>query len=442
MNVKKGLLCVLILLFIIGFAFAGGKQEGGAAKEESKKLVVWYWGEQEAPGAQAWLEETAEMYSKENPNITFELVLQSTDNLVPAFKTAAAAKQGPDIQYFWGGVWTLEDAWAGHLAPISDLIPESEYSHYISNVEREYDGKLWGMGWYLSGNSMAYRKDLFEEAGLDPEKDYSDWDDFLIACEKLKQTGITPIAGGMKDGWFGGWIWQLLGKQGLDSAEDFKKATVGDYSFTDPRFAEWWEKLHELKEKGYWNDDINSLDYQQGQDLFVRGEAAMIFGNDSFYPGWIETIGSENFGVTKIPVWGSGDLADTYTVTAQGLGITSWSDYKEEAADFLMYMHTPDRLNAWWEYTGVFPADDRFDASKIQAPQMKKVFNWIRENPGPNLENFVPSMLDEQAHFVGVQQLFAGELSPAECAELQEDVITKWRKENPESLQDFQNWIK
>lgn len=436
----KSVALTVVLIFCAFSLFAAGEQEAGGAKEA--ELVIWWWGEQEAPGAEAWMEETTKMYSEENPGVTFETVLQSTDNLVPAFKTAAAAQQGPDIQYFWGGVWTLEDAWAGHLAPISDYIPESEYSHYISNVEREYNGKLWGIGWYLSGNSMAYRKDLFREAGLDPEKDYSQWDDFLYACEQLKQAGIIPIAGGLKDGWFGGWIWQLLSKQSLDSAEELKKAAVGEYSFTDPKFAAWWEKLYELKQKGYWNEDINSLDYQQGQDLFVRGDAAMIFGNDSFYPGWLETIGADNFGVMMIPVWGDGDLADSYTVTAQGLGITSWSKHKQEAADFLMYTHTDDRLNAWYDKTGVFPADDRFDSSKITTPQMKKVFNWIKAKPGPNLENFIPSILDEQANFVGCQKLFAGEFTPSECAQLQEDVITKWRKENPESVQDFENWIK
>ena len=160
MRRKVFLLSCICFVLIVGLAFAGGKQENTDVKEEQKKIVIWYWGEQEAPGAQAWLEETAEKYTSENPGITFELVLQSTDNLVPAFKTAAAAKQGPDIQYFWGGIWTLEDAWAGSLAPINDLIPKSEYSHYISNVEREYDNISilnirWGTGiWSQRYNSF------------------------------------------------------------------------------------------------------------------------------------------------------------------------------------------------------------------------------------------------------------------------------------------------
>lgn len=438
---KKFLTLTVLFIFlsVAFFSYSSGTKEKSTS--EKVKLTIWWWGEQEAPGAEKWMDETTKLYSEKHPNVTFETVLQSTDDLVPAFKTAAASKQGPDIQYFWGGVWTLEDAWAGNIVAVSDYINANEIEHYISNEERTYNGKIWGVGWYLSGNSIAYRKDLFRKAGLNPEGDYTKWQDFLAACEKLKNAGVIPIAGGLKDGWFGGWIWQLLGKQGLDSVEDLKKATVGEYKFTDPKFAEWWEKLFELKSKGYWNNDINSLDYQQGQDLFVKGDAAMIFGNDTFYPGWIEKIGNDNFGVMKIPVWGKGKLASTYTVTAQGLGITSWSKHKKEAANFLVFMHTKDRLNAWYKYTGVFPADDRFNTSMITNPQMKKVFKWIKENPGPNLENFIPTMLDEQGNFVGCQLLFAGEKTAKECAALQEQVITKWRKDNPDDLNNFRNWI-
>ena len=442
MNRSRSLCLILVVALLAAgaAAFAGGQKDAG--KSEQAKVVVWWWGEQEAPGAEKWMAETTAKYTAAHPGVTFETVLQSTDNLVPAFKTAAAAKQGPDIQYFWGGVWTLEDAWAGSLVATSDLIPQSEYKHYISNVEREYDGKVWGVGWYLSGNSMAFRKDLFKKAGLNPDGDYTKWSDFLAACEKLKAAGITPIAGGLKDGWFGGWIWQLLGKQGLDSAEDFKKASIGEAKMTDPRFAEWWARLAELKQKGYWNADINSLDYQQGQDLFVNGKAAMIFGNDTFYPGWIGTVGAENFGVMRIPVWGKGKLAPTYTVTAQGLGITSWSKVQKQAADFLVFMHTTDRLNAWYKATGVFPADDRFDTSQVSIPQMKQVFQWIKASPGPNLENFIPSILDEQGNFAGCQLLFAGEKTAKQCAELQEAVLAKWRADNPAAVENFRKWIK
>lgn len=408
------------------------------AQAEPVKLVIWWWGEQEAPGAQQWLDETIAEYQKLHPNVTIEAVLQSTDTLIPSFQAAAAAQQGPDIQYFWGGVWTLEFAWGGALVPLDDLIPAAERAHYINNFERTYDGKQWGMGWYLSGNPMVYNPKLFEQAGI--EKLPETWDELIAACDKLNAAGVTPISGGLKDGWFGGWLFSILARQNLNSEKDFMKAAIGEAKFTDPAYAEWWERLNQLKDAKCWNEDINSVDYQQGQDLFVQGKSAMIFGNDTFLKGWAEIIGWENMGVMRVPKYGSGKLADTYVVTAQGWGITSWSQHQKEAADFLMFTHTPDRLNAWFKYTGVLPADDRFDPNQIEQPILKQIFEWVVQSAGPNLENFIPSMLDEQANFTGTQLLFSGDKTPAELAQLAEDVIQKWREQNPDQLQNFQNW--
>jgi multiple sugar transport system substrate-binding protein len=411
------------------------------AAGEPVKLVMWWWGEQEAPGAQKWVDETVAMYQQEHPNITIETVLQSTDSLIPAFQSAMAAKEGPDIEYFWGGVWTLEPAWGGGVAPIDDLIPAEERAHYINNFERTYDGKIWGVPWYLSGNPFVYRKSLFQKAGLDPNKPLATWDELLDACAKLKAAGVTPISGGLKDGWFGGWLFSILSRQPHDSEKDYMQAAVGNAKFTDPKFAEYWVRLNQLKEAGCWNADINSLDYQQGQDKFVQGEAAMIFGNDTFLAGWAQTMGGwDDMGLMLVPKYADGQMAGQYIVTAQGLGITSWSQHKQEAADFLMYMHTPDRLKAWFEDTGVIPADDRLDPSVITQSQLKQVYEWDTTVAGPNLENFIPSMLDEQSNFVGAQLLFAGDKTPDELAQLAEEVIQKWREQNPDAVETFTTW--
>jgi raffinose/stachyose/melibiose transport system substrate-binding protein len=411
--------------------------------EEPVNLVMWWWGEQEAPGAQEWLDETNELYQKENPGVTIETVLQSTDSLIPAFQSAMAAEEGPDIQYFWGGVWTLEFAWDGGVAPIDDLIPEEERAHYINNFERTYDGQIWGVPWYMSGNPFVYNRSLFEQAGLDPDNPPQTWDELLDACAKLNDVGVIPISGGLKDGWFGGWLYSILSRQTHDSEKEYMAAAVGDGSFTDPEFAEYWVRLAELKDAGCWNEDINSLDYQQGMDRFVQGEAAMIFGNDTFLAGWADTMGGwDDIGLMMVPKYGSGVMADQYVATAQGLGITSWSEHKQEAADLLMFMHTPDRLKAWFEYTGVIPADDRLDPSMITQPQLQQVYEWDTTKAGPNMENFIPSMLDEQAAFAGAQLLFAGDMTPEELAEMTQEVAEKWREQNPDAVENFEIWAK
>ncbi len=394
-----------------------------APAAEPVKLVVWWWGEQEAPGAQKWLDETLKLYTEKNPNVTFE------------------PKQGPDIQYFWGGVWTLENAWNNAIIPVDDLFTAEEKGHWLNNFERSFDGKLWGVPWYLSGNPFVYNPELFEKAGVDPAS-VKTWDDLKAACGKLKDSGVIPISGGLKDGWFGGWLFSILGRQNADSEKDFMNAALTPGSYTDPKFADWWSKVKELIDAGCWNEDINSIDYQQGQDLFVQGKSAMIFGNDTFLAGWAQTLGWDKMGVMKVPTYGTGKLADDYIVTAQGWGITSWSEHPKEAADVLRFMHEPDRLNAWFKYTGVLPADNRLDTALIDKPVLKQIYEWDTTVGGPNLENFIPSIQDEQANFAGTQLLFAGEKTPEELAQLTEDVLVKWREQSPDAVKNFEMWAK
>ena len=80
------------------------------------------------PGYKAYMEEMVKRYEKKNPDIKVEAVLQESDNLYTAFRTAEAAGEGPDIQYMWGGTQAMEDVWKGNVAPISDYISEEELS--------------------------------------------------------------------------------------------------------------------------------------------------------------------------------------------------------------------------------------------------------------------------------------------------------------------------
>jgi hypothetical protein len=56
------------------------------------------------------------------------------------------------------------------------------------------------------------------------------------------------------------------------------------------------------------------------------------------------------------------------------------------------------------------------------------------------MENFIPSMLDEQAAFAGAQLLFAGEATPEELATMTEEVAAKWRDQDPDAVDNFKIW--
>lgn len=414
----------------------------GAHAAGKTTLTMWWWGEQEAQGAQKWLNESIALYEKAHPNIAINPVLQTTNGLVPAFETAAKARRGPDIQYLWGGINTLAEAWPGYIAPMSDYIPASELKHYLNTSEDTYNGKIWSAPWYTQPSfPLLYNKDLFRKAGLNPNSPPLTWSQFMAACAKLKKIGVTPIAGGLQDGWYGGWLFALLADQNLNSAKEIMDAAVGKADITAPKYSEWWRKLAEMRDKGYWNKDINSQQLYQAQNLFVQGKVAIANTAGSDVRKFVRMVGVNKVGVMRMPVYGTGRLAHTFGSTSQTLAIPAFSQHKAEAAQFIIFLHTRDRLISFYRETGSIPADDRFPQSMITLPQQKELWGWMIHSGGPYLENFIPVQLDSDGNFAGAQKLFAGD-SVASVIALQAQVLKKWRTTAPGEMMAFTNWAK
>jgi len=400
-------------------------------------LTMWWWGEQEAAGAKGWLNQTIALYEKKHPNVKIKTVLQTTDGLIPAFKAAAAAKKGPDIQYFWGGIWSLDDAWAGNTKPVSDYIPKSELKHYLNASEDTYDGKVWTAPWYVQPSfPVLYRKDVLAKAGVQPP---TTWPAFLKACDTLNAKGITPIAGGIKDGWFGGWLFSIIGAQGINSIGDVLDATTGKAKFSDPKLAAYWTRLQDLRDHKCWNNDINSQELYQGQQSWVQGKAAMTVTAGSDVKKFVKQVGVAKAGVMAMPKWGSGPYAGKLGSTSQTVGITAWTKYPEVAADFIMFMHTPERQAAWFKTTGAFPADDRFNTALITLPQQKVLFNLVKSG-SPYLENFIPPELDSKAFFGQAQLMLGGSVDAQQAAQNTEKIAQRIRLTQRKQMANFKTW--
>ena len=430
---------VAVTACLAAAVLTGASLAGRAAESASDDitLTMWWWGEQEAAGAKKWLAETVKLYEKKYPNVTVKTVLQTTDGLIPAFKAAAAAKKGPDLQYFWGGIWSLDDAWAGNTKPVSDYIPKSELRHYLNAKEDTFGGKVWTAPWYVQPSfPVLYRKDVLARAGV---KAPQTWPQLLRACDALNAKGITPIAGGIKDGWFGGWLYSIIGAQGVGSIGDVLDATTGKTKFTDAKHAAWWSRLQEMRQHKCWNDDINSLELYQGQQRWTDGKAAMTVTAGSDVTKFVKQVGVAKVGVMPMPKWGNGPYAGKLGSTSQTIGITAWTEHPQEAANFIRLMHTPERMAAWFKTTGAFPADDRFDTKLISLPQQKVLFDLVRKG-SPYLENFIPPELDAKAIFAQSQLLLGGNTTPAKAAAETEKVASRIRRTQRKMMANFTTW--
>jgi len=414
------------------------------AATEPVNLEFWYWAESDAPGADKWMAETVAEYKKVKPNVTINVVPQSADTLISAFQTAAASKSGPDLASQWATGPVLSFVWSDSIAPISDLVPADEMSHWLNTNENTYGGKVWAMPMYLLGIGLAYNKDLFAQAGVTPPTgDRWTWDEFVAASAKLKAAGITPFVGGDKNGYLGAWWFANVGGQELASVQELAKAVVGEVPFTDPKYTGWYTKLDEYVKAGYVNNDVMSLDLDQGVRLFAQGKGAMTFTSDGMLATAMKDLGEDKVGVMRPPKLGTGALADAGNAT-QSIShfVTSWSPNPQEAADFLQFMHTPDRLTAWYKATGVVAADDRFDATLVTIPQLQKMAKAETTGPQVWLENWIPPQIDGDADLPAGQMIFSGSGTPADAAALWERTAATWRSAHPDELANWQQLAK
>src|SRR3954469_19192902 len=165
--------------------------------EAATELTMWWWGEQELPGLQGYVDDSVKNYSA----ATVKTMLQDTAVVISQFQTAAAAGNAPDIQYLWNGIYHMESVWLGYLAPLDGLVSDEVLQASKPTLLSKFGGKTYRMGWYPAPMLWIYNKDLFDKAGLDADSPPKTWDDLLAACDKLKGAGIDPIGGGIQDGY-------------------------------------------------------------------------------------------------------------------------------------------------------------------------------------------------------------------------------------------------
>ncbi len=409
------------------------------SKAGNVTITMWWLGDQEVPGIQAWMKKIIADYQTLHPNVTVKQVVQSTANWTQTQSIACKGQSGPDLWYNWSGTWSLEQAWGGCTVPNQAVLSTADIGHVPNVSETEWQGKSWDYPLYRFVYPLVFNKKLFTQAGLDPSNPPTTWTAFIAACKKLQAAGIQPIELGLKDG-FGG---EILGsatfqKQVFSNYNDLIKMTPnGD--FTGQLWKSWIEKAAELKP--YVNNDVNSLNFGDGLAKFQAGKAAMVFGT----PGVQQTIiamdkAGASVGVMKPPVFGTAAYADSLVNTGNGFQVTRWSAHPEVAGNFMAFMHEPKNLDSLYAMTGIFPADDRWSGSHVTSETDKEMLGWLAQKNVNYPANYYPTDLDVNGNFVVFQGLLGGDMTVDQAAQTYQSVIEKWRKLHSSDLQNYTSW--
>ena len=435
----------ILALVAAAFASSAASKPARAASDDpnNANLTYWYWGEDDAPGANGWLKSEVALYEKAHPKVKITIVTQSTDTLTSAFTTAAQTKSGPDIATQWATLPVLTPAWNGSSVAISDYVAASEIKNWIGTAENKSGGKLWAMPQYLLGIPFVWNKALFKKAGLNPNKGPKTWAEFLADAKKLKAAGITPFGMGNKDGYGGAWFFSLIGKQNLDSINELKAAMIGKAKFSDTKFSGFYQALADLRKSGYLNSDVASISFTQGLQLFGQKKVAMSWITDGNVAAASKALGgAKAMGVGPIPIWGKGKLATSYDTTQSSSAfITKWSKHPRAAAQFMVFLHSAQALKAWYKATGVFPADKRFPSSLVTDPIAKQQLALDLSAVSVWPENFVPPQVDGNADLAAGELITSGSGTPADAVKLWEREISKWKRQHPDEFRAYTKWV-
>jgi raffinose/stachyose/melibiose transport system substrate-binding protein len=407
------------------------------------KLVIWWWGEQEAPGMENWLKETISMFTKDNPNVTIDEVLQTTDGLVPAVQSAIQTQSGPDIMTPWPGFDVVSNY--QNYVPLKDIISPDVLSRQLITDLVSYKGDAYGIPIYGLVNGFLYNKQLFKQAGIANADSYkpANWDDFIDACTKLKAAGITPVTMGFKDLFAADWPYGGIGFQWA-TEQDVLACLEGTLKYTDPKMWGWLTPIYELGTKKFMNDDMMSLDlYQGGIENFTNGKAAMTYAPDSLINGAAEQKLGDNLGMFLWPAMGDSKYKDFVNMSNGGTWVvTKWSPNPTVAGKFIEFTRSAERMKALYDQTGMFSADSSFapDSFKIKVKQDQ----WEIRKPGhygPYLSVMWPWDVQSNGTYVAPANCFAGKNTPQEMAELVQTQIDTFRKTNPDKIATWHDWL-
>jgi raffinose/stachyose/melibiose transport system substrate-binding protein len=266
------------------------------------------------------------------------------------------------------------------------------------------DGKVWAAPVQSGLVSFFYNKAMFDEAGVDATS-IQTWDDFLAAVQKLKDAGLTPIAGGGGDKWPIHFYWSYLAMRELGK-DGFEAAKAGE-GFQGEGFVKASQHLADLGALEPFQDGYLGATWPDTQAVFADGRAAMVLGFENMATASNQAnsatdgkgLAQDQIGRFPFPLvdGGAGVITDDLG------GLNGWvvtKDAPAETEDFIHYM-TIESAPLLAERNNVLPTAVGSDANvkdpslADSAAQMAKATwhqNYLDQDLGPNVGRVVNDM--------------------------------------------------
>ncbi|MEM8580235.1 MAG: ABC transporter substrate-binding protein [Pseudomonadota bacterium] len=228
------------------------------------------------PAPRAVMEGLAAEFDEMHPDLTVELEIVDREAWKTQIRNALSANP-PDVVNWYAANRMLPYVNAGLFMDVSDLWAEPEFEALASTKgAMTIDGKQWGVPYTYYQWGVYYRKDIFEELGL---QEPATWDEEVANCQAILDSGRKCYTIGTKFLWTaGGWFDYVNSRT---NGYDFHMALArGEVEWTDPRVRQTFDNWRQLIDMGAFIDDHQTYSWQEALPFIVDGEAtAYLMGN-------------------------------------------------------------------------------------------------------------------------------------------------------------------
>lgn len=330
--------------------------------------------DQSDPAPKKAMEELIADFQEAHPDITVKWNNFDHEGYKSAIRNFLTANP-PDVAAWYAGNRMKPFVDAGLFEDVSDVWEENGLNEELKSAAASMtiDGKKWGVPYTYYQWGIYYRKDIFEEQGIEPPKT---WDELLAASAKLKEAGITPFTIGTKALWpTGGWFDYLnLRVNGYEFHMDL---TSGKVPYTDPRVKAVFEKWAELVEPGYFIENHAAIDWQDAIPHLVQGKAAMyLMGNFAVATMKDGGLEEEQIGFLQFPQINP-DIPMSEEAPTDTFHIPAGAKNKEDAKKFLAYLASPEAQTKMNKTLGQLPVNNK--AEKPEDPFLEAGFEMLSE---------------------------------------------------------------
>lgn len=257
------------------------------------------------------------------------------------------------------------------------------------------DGKVYGLPSDVYANALHYNRELFTQAGLDPDKPPTTWDELRTDAKVIQEkTGVSGY-GEMTKSNTGGWILTTLtyAMGGRMTSADGTTATLDN-----PGAEQALQLLHDMR----WTDGSispnNSYDWASAHQAFAAGKIAMFVSGSDVYNAMVTTdkIDPKTYGLAAIPLadspdagalgGGSVNVVSAKASSAEAEAAVQWADffrvskYTDQAAAVADAKATTDSEQPVG--TPTFPIFDQASFASYQG--------WIKDYVNVPIEQMKP----------------------------------------------------